>query len=78
MPWAVGINKKSLDLIATNNGGLQPKIEESPYPHCAGTYFVLPDNPNNHAEILSVDDFFDKYQFVGLESDDEFTPCHKI
>lgn len=71
MPYAVSINEQSLDLIATNNGGLKPEIEQG------RTYFVLPENPNGHAEILSVEDFFKKYDFVGPESDNEFRPIYE-
>jgi hypothetical protein len=75
---AVSINTKSLDLIATNNGGLKPEIEPSPYPNCAATYFILPTNPNEHARIVSVDEFFDNYEFVGPEADDEFRPIREM
>lgn len=71
MPYAVPINRQSLDLIATNNGGLQPKIEMGPKGH-PGTYFVLPDNPNEHAEIVPIEDFFNKYDFLEPESLSEF------
>lgn len=76
---AVSINEKSLDLIATNNGGLQPKIEPSPYPNgCPANYFILPTDPNDHAEIVSTDDLFDNYEFVGPESDTEFRPIKPL
>jgi hypothetical protein len=71
MPYAVCINEKALDLIATNNGGLKPEIEPLPNGH-AGTYFILPDDPNDHAQILDISEFFEKYQFLGPESDTEF------
>lgn len=77
MQYAVAINEKSLDLIATNNGGLQPKIEAGPHGH-PGTYFVLPENPNQHAEILSIEDFFETYAFVGPEALHEFRPIYRL
>jgi hypothetical protein len=73
MSHAVSINEKTLDLIATNNGGLKPEIEPGPNGH-PGTYFLLPSDPNAHAKILSIDDFFETYEFVGPESLDEFRP----
>lgn len=77
MQYAVSINEKSLDLIATNNGGLKPEIEPGPYGH-PGTYFLLPENPNDHAEILSIEDFFETYGFVGPESLTEFRPIYRL
>jgi len=68
MPHAVRINEKSLDLIATNNGGLQPQIEDE------ATYFLLPDNPNHHAQILGIGEFNQYYTFLGPESLEEFRP----
>lgn len=73
MAHAVSINEKSLDLIATNNGGLKPVIEPGPNGR-PGTYFILPTNPNHPAEIVSVEDFFENYEFVGPESLEEFRP----
>lgn len=79
MAHAVNINEKSLDLIATNNGGLKPKIEPSPYGNItAGTYFILPTDPNDHAKIVSIDEFFDNYEFVGPEALDEFRPIREL
>lgn len=79
MPHAVSVNEKSLDLIATNNGGLKPEIEESPYSNgTAGSYFLLPDDPNAHAEILGVDAFFDTYEFIGPEHPAEFRPIVRL
>lgn len=76
---AVSINEKSLDLIATNNGGIKPEIKPSPYLNdTVGTYFILPTNPNNPAEIVSIDQFFDNYEFVGPEALDEFRPIKPI
>jgi hypothetical protein len=77
MPHAVSINEKSLDLIATNNGGLRPEIEAGPHGH-PGTYFILPDDPNHHAVIVSIEDFFENYEFVGPESLDEFRPVVRL
>jgi hypothetical protein len=74
---AVSINEKSLDLIATNNGGLQPAIEPGPNGH-PGTYFILPTNPNDHAEIVSIDDFFNNYEFLEPEALDAFRPIRPI
>lgn len=73
MAHAVSINEKSLDLIATNNGGLKPEIERGHHGHPA-TYFILPTDPNDHAEILTIESFFEKYEFVGPESSSEFRP----
>lgn len=76
---AVSINEKSLDLIASNNGGVEPEIEPSPYGNgTAGTYFILPTDPNDHAEIVSIDEFFDNYQFYGPEAEDAFRPIRKL
>lgn len=76
---AVSINEKSLDLIATNNGGLKPEIEPSPYENgCPAAYFVLPTDPNDHAEIVSTDKFFNNYEFVGPEAPDAFRPIVPI
>lgn len=77
MPYAVAINEAALDLIATNNGGLAPAIEPGPKGH-PGTYFLLPDNPNDHAEILDIDKFFETYEFIGPEALDEFRPIRHI
>ena len=77
MFYAVSINEKSLDLIASSNGGLKPEIEEGPHGH-PGTYFLLPSNPNHHAEILSIEDFFENYEFVGPESLTEFVPVARL
>lgn len=74
---AVSINEKSLDLIATNNGGLQPKIEPGPDGH-PGTYFILPDDPNDYAEIVTAESFFKNYEFVGVESQDKFVEIKSI
>jgi hypothetical protein len=71
--YAVSVNENSLDLIATNNGGLKPEIEKGPHGH-PGSYFLLPADPNEHATILSIEDFFETYDFVGPESLDEFRP----
>jgi len=68
MQYAVSVNEKSLDLIATNNGGLKPEIEEG------GTYFILPDNPNDHAQLVSTEEFSETFSFVEAESVDEFRP----
>lgn len=73
MPYAVSINEDSLELIATNNGGLAPQIEKGPNGH-PGTYFIIPDNPNDHAEIVPIEQFFEKYEFIGPEALDEFRP----
>lgn len=79
MPHAVSINEKSLDLIATNNGGIRPEIEPSPYANgCSANYFILPDDPNDHADIVSADHLFDNFEFVGPESDSEFRPIKPI
>lgn len=75
--YAVPINRQSLDLIATNNGGLQPKIEMGPKGH-PGTYFVLPDDPNDHATIVSIEDFFDTYEFLEPEALDAFRKVARI
>lgn len=77
MQYAVSVNEKSLDLIATNNGGVRPEIEPGPHGH-PGTYFILPENPNDHAEILSIEDFFEQYEFIGPESLDKFRPIVKM
>jgi hypothetical protein len=77
MPYAVPINRQSLDLIATNNGGLQPKIEMGPKGH-PGTYFVLQDDPNQHAEIVPIEDFFETYEFLEPESLTEFRKVEVI
>jgi hypothetical protein len=77
MPHAVSVNPHSLDLIATNNGGLQPEIEEGPRGH-PGSYFVLPDDPNGHAEILSINEFFEKYEFTEPEALNEFRPIELL
>ena len=69
--YAVPINRQSLDLIATNNGGLQPAIEMGPKGH-PGTYFVLPDDPNEPATIVPIEDFFDTYEFLEPEALDAF------
>jgi len=68
MPHAVRINEQSLDLIATNNGGLKPQIEDEI------TYFLLPDDPNHHAQILGADEFAQFYTFTTPEALDEFRP----
>jgi hypothetical protein len=77
MPYAVPINRKSLDLIATNNGGLKPQIEMGPkgFP---GTYFVLEDDPNLPAKIISIEDFFETYEFLEPESLTDFRPIAQI
>jgi hypothetical protein len=72
MPYAVSVNEKSLDLIATNNGGLKPEIE------VGGTYFLLQDNPNQPATILSTEDFFETHEFIGPESPEEFRPVIRL
>jgi hypothetical protein len=77
MPYAVPINRQSLDLIATNNGGLQPKIEMGPKGH-PGTYFVLQDDPNQHAEIVPIEDFFETYEFLEPEALDAFRKVARI
>lgn len=75
--YAVPINRQSLDLIATNNGGLQPAIEMGPKGH-PGTYFVLPDDPNEHAEIVPIEDFFSTYEFLEPEALDAFRKIARI
>lgn len=75
--YAVPINLKSLDLIATNNGGLKPQIELTDKGH-PGTYFVLPNDPNDHAEIVDIDQFFNNYEFIGPEALDAFRPIKPI
>jgi hypothetical protein len=75
--YAVSINEKSLDLIATNNGGVRPIVEPGPNGH-PGTYFILPTDPNDHAEIVGIDKFFTLYEFIGPEADDAFRPIKTI
>lgn len=76
---AVAITEKSLDLIATNNGGVRPQVRPSPYPNgCAADYFLLPTNPNDHAQIINTDVFFETYEFVGPESLFEFRPIQSL
>ena len=77
MPQAVSVNPHSLDLIATNNGGVQPEIEEGPRGH-PGSYFVLPDDPNDHAEILGIDEFLEKYEFLEPETLNAFRPVQLL
>lgn len=63
---AVLINHQSLDLIATNNGGIRPDVE------AWGSYFILPTDPNDHAEIVSADDFDKNYTLIEGMADDRF------
>lgn len=77
--YAVAITEESLDLIATNNGGLKPLIDKSPYPNGSPAhYFLLPENPNDHATILTADEFVDSYEFVGPDQLDRFVPIVPI
>ena len=69
---AVMITSHTLDLIATNNGGLKPDVE------AWGGYFILPTDPNDPAEIVPIDVFFRNYVFIGTEATDRFRPIKAI
>lgn len=76
---AIAITDPALDLIATNNGGMRPRVRTSPYANgCAADYFILPTNPNDHAQIINTDVFFEMYEFVGPESPTEFRPIRPL
>lgn len=77
MRYAVPITEQSLDLIATNNGGLQPEVVRTPEGD-EGSFFLLPENPNESADILTRDQFFDNYMFIGGGRPNEFRPVSYI
>lgn len=63
---AVPVTPESLDLIATNNNGIKPEIEGEE------TFFLLPEDPNEHAAIIGKNEFYDNYTFVEGGRPNEF------
>ena len=63
---AIRITPSTLTLIAQENGGLEPAIEDVP------TYFILPEDPNAYAQIVTEEEFRAAARFTGAERFDAF------